>query len=314
MQRFRDETRDRVRYEIHGAHRGGRDHLQLLSDKVQASPVARMPEVGLHDLRADRTQELAHRFERQGVSVTVHDEGAPLEINTAIEVFAIDDAKRVAREVDNCVSSPVLEVGILVAAPTVERLGGQVIALGATLTPGAKEVSRQTRPLFSTVADMTEERQSSRNMSASIVNSVQMDRARSGLHNRLTDSSLDYLERGTVSADIFAVDGRTNGVFTLAVLEARRDTRRQGLKDLVTHEILPQVMEGEDRAGVAFYDSRDPWLYLVFAQKNGSRWRTANIVELPVRILEPLVMPVGALVEERPQKSAATWSRTWVTD
>ena len=314
MQRLYDETRNSVRYDIHGAHRGGRDHLQLLSDKVQASPVARMPEVGLHDLRADRTQELAHRFERQGVSVTVHDEGAPLEINTAIEVFAIDDAKRVAREVDKPVSSPVLEVGILVAAPTVERLGGQVIALGATLTPDAKEGSQQTRPLFSTVADMTEERHSSRNMSASIVNSVQMNRARSGLHNRLTDSSLDYLERGTVSADIFAVDGRTNGVFTLAVLEARRDTRRQDLRDLATQEILPQVMSAEDRAGVAFYDSQDPWLYLVFARRRGSYWRTANMVEFPVQILGQTVIPVGDLVEERPKSSPATWSRTWVTD
>ena len=97
-------------------------------------------------------------------------------------------------------------------------------------------------------------------------------------------------------------------------METRRDTRRQDLKDLVTHEILPQVMEAEDRAGVAFYDPQQPWLYLVFARRSGSHWRTANTVELPVQVLEPIVIPVGDLVEEKPQKSAATWSQTWVTD
>ena len=314
MQRWCDEARNRVRYEIHGAHRGGRDHSQLLLDKVQASPEARMPEVGLRDLRADRTQELAHLFERQGVSVTVHHEEAPLESKATIEVFAIDDVKRVAREVDRPVRSQVLEVGIMVAAPTVERLGGSVIGLGATLTPDAKEVSQQASAVFNTVADMTEERHSSRNMLSSIVNSVQMKRTRGQTHGRLTDSSLDYLERGTASPDIFAVDGLRRDVSPLEVMETRRDTRRRDLKDLVTHEILPQVMEAEDRAGVAFFDRQDPWLYLVFARRSGSRWRTANTVELPAQVLEPTVIPAGTLMEERPQKSAATWSQTWVTD
>lgn len=315
MQRFYEETRNRVRYEINGAHRGGRDHSQLLLDKVLASPEAQMPEVSLRDLRADRTQELAHQLERQGVSVTVHHEEAQPESKTAvIRVLAIDDAKRVAREVDKPVKGQVMEVGIIVAAATVERLGGSVIGLGTTLTPNAKEVIQQARPLFGTIADMTEERHSSRNMSASIVNFAQMDRTRRQVHDRLTDSSLDYLERGAVSPDIFAIDGLTSGVFPLEVVETQRDTRRQDLKDLVTHEILPQVMEAEDRAGVAFYDRQDPWLYIVFARKSGAHWRTANIVELPTRVLAPVAVPIRTPVEERPHKTATTWSQTWVTD
>ena len=314
MQRLHDGTKNRVRYEIHGNHRGGRDHSQLLLDKVKASSEAKNLDVGLRDLRADRSQELAHLYESQGVSVTVNPEGAPLEARTEIDVYAIDDAKRAARVVDRPVMSQVLEVGIMVAAPTVERLGGSVIGLGTTLTRAAKEVSDQARPLFNTVADMAEERHSSKNMSASIVNSSQMEGTRSGLHNRLTDSSLEYLEHGEASPDIFAVDGLTRDVFPLAVMETRRNTRRQDLKDLATYEILPQSMEAEDGAGVAFYDSQDPWLYMVFARRSGPRWRSANTVELPVQILEPVVIPVGDLVEERPRKSAATWAQTWVTD
>ena len=315
MQRFYDETRNRVHYEIRGNHRGGRDHSQLLLDKVQASPEAQMPDIGLWDIRANRSQELARSLESQGVSVTVNPEWAPLESKAPlIKVLAIDDAEDVAREVDKPVGSQVLEVGIMVAATTVERLGGSVIGLGTTLTPNAKKVSEQARPLFNNVADLAGERHSSKHMSDLIFNSTQMEGTRSRLHNHLTDSSLEYLEHGSVSPDIFAVDGLTRDVFPLAVIETPRDTRRQQLKDLATYEILPQSMESEDRGGVAFYDSKNPWLYMVFARRNGSRFRTANTVELPVQILEPVVIPVGGLVEERSQKSSATWSQTWVTD
>ena len=140
-----------------------------------------------------------------------------------------------------------------------------------------------------------------------------MQRTRVQTHGRLTDTSLYYLEHGTASPDLFAVDGLTKDVSPLVVIEARRETRRQDLKKLATHEILPQAMEAEDRAGVAFYDRQDPWLYVVFARKTRSHWRTTNVVELPVQILPPTVMPIGAF-EKGPKNRSASWAQTWVTD
>lgn len=314
MQTLCDGPKNRVRYEINGAHRGGRDHSRLLLDKLLASSEARMPEVILHDLLNERSQELAREFEGRGVAVTVHDEEVSVESKPEIEVYAIDDAKRDANAVNQPVRSQLLEVGLMVAATQVERLGGTIVGFGVTLPPNEEEAREKAYSLFSPIAELAQERRSSKNMSASLINSVQMDGTRHQVHDRLTDSSLDFLKRGTVSPDIFAVDGLTNGIFPLEVLETRRDTRRQDLKDLVTHEILPQMMEAEDRAGVAFYDRQDPWLYMVFARKSGAHWRTVNIVELPVQVLEPTVIPVGTLVEEKLRAPVTTWSETWVTD
>lgn len=304
----------RLNYAINGANRGGRDHSRLLLDKLLASSDARMPEVSLHDLLNERSQELAREFEDQGVPVTVHDEEASVKSREGIEVYAIDDAPCVTDTVSRPPESQLLEVGLMVASTQIERLGGLIIGLGVTLPPNEEEAREKASALFSPIAELAQERRSSKNMSASLIDSVQMDGTRRQVHDRLTDSSLDYLERGTVSPDIFAVDGLTKDVSPLVVMETRRDTRRQDLKDLVTHEILPQVMEAEDRAGVAFYDRQDPWLYMVFARKSGAHWRTANIVELPTRVLAPVAIPMRTLVEERPHESATTWSQTWVTD
>ena len=314
MQTLYDEPRGTVRYDITGAHRGGTDHSRLLLDKIQASPDARIPDVGLRDRRADRTQGLARLFERQGVSVTLHHEEAPLESEATIQVLAIDDAKRVARVPAQPVRNQLLELGILVAAPIVEGVGGPVLGFGATLTPAAKDATQKARALLEPIAEMVPERQSSRNMSASIVNSVQMKSTRHRVHDRLTDSSLDYLEHGTASHELFVADGLTRDVYPLEVVETRRATRRQDLRDLVTHEILPQLMLAEDRAGVAFYDRNDPWLYVVLGRSTGSRWRTVNVIELPPRVLEPTVVNLGSREMRGTQNLEAAASPMFATD
>ena len=309
-----DETKGPVCYEINGAHRGGRDHSQLLLDKIQASPAARIPDVVLCDHHGDRSQELARVFDRQGISVTPQNGRAQAKSKATIRVIAIDDVEDVARISAQPVRNPLVEIGILVSAASVERLGGPVIGIGATLTPDAKETSEKASALFNPIAAMVPERQSSRNMSASLVNSVQMKRTRHGMHDRLTDSSLAYLEHGMASHDLFVIDGLTRAVYPLEVLETRRDTRRQDLKNLVAHEVLPQAMPEETRAGVAFYDPRDPWLYMVLGKRSGSRWHPANVIELPARVPEPIVVNLGLEESDRARDLNVTESQVFATD
>ena len=298
-------------YEICGNHRGGGEHSKLLMSKAQGTNVHFA--VSLLDPEPGRARALAPFFGRQGVRVTARQGEAPLASDANIRVLAMDDATAVARIVERPLRNDLLEAGILMAVPTFQGLGGFVMALGTTLTTGAREAQRQAGAILQRVAVLAGERHSSRQMSLPILNSTQMVRVRWHLHDQLTRSSIDFLERGYAEPAIFAVDGLTQRVYSLVAVETSKHMLRRELRDVTCQEVLPLLAKTKDSAGVVYYDSSDPWLYIVLARNGEQRWHLERTIELPASVPEPSIVKISSS-EPSPTPSPVQKARISVTD
>lgn len=278
-------------YRQNGCNRGGTEHASQLVGKLPQRSVSSLA-VELVDPEHGRAAALAPILEARGVPVTVRQVPAPLRSPVTVDVYAVDDVGIPARALEAPIRTPLLEVALLVSVPTIEEVGGVVLAIAASVTPDAAAVQDAARVLLSRIAALAPGRHSSARMAAHGVHTIQMPGARHAAHDRLTTQSAAFLTTGQVEPELAVVDGFTRRSYRVRAVEARRETRRRVLKQAALQEILPQVSADSEAGGVAFYELRDPWLYLVLARRTASRWRLDRAIELPVMMPGPRQAPV----------------------
>ena len=272
-------------YEICGNHRGGSEHAKLLVSKLGGSRISLA--VRLLDPDPGRAHALMAFFERHGVRAMARRDAAPLASDATVRVLAMDDATAMARIVAEPLRNEVVEAGILVAVPTFEGLGGSVMALGTVLTTEGRETQRQAGLVMNRIAALAGERQSSRHTSAPILNSAQVVTMRRRLHDHLTENSMSFLRRGYVKPSMFVVEGLTQRAYPLVAVESKRRVSRRELKDIASQEILPDLADDNDHGGVVYYDSSDPWLYVLLARIGQPRWHVQRTIEIPFEVPAP---------------------------
>jgi hypothetical protein len=282
------------RYEINGAHRGGSDHSRLLLKKLTREGRHPPIDARIVDPEPGRASALVPTFSQRGIVATPQEGDAPLSSDANVRVLAMDDVNAITRILDKPASNDVLEAGILISVPTFGPLGGKVIGLAATLAPHSYNTKHDARLLFDRVATLAGERHTSRRSSTPFMNSMQMRRTRTAVHDRLTNSSVDYLELGVSVPDLFVVDGLSRGQYPIVAQEIRSNLPRRHLRDIATREIIPAVDRYEDTFGVAFYDSRDPWIFFVLAGRRDSAWLHKRSIELPVVAPPPSQINLGS--------------------
>ena len=295
-----------------GAGRGGTVHSNLTIQKLAATGQRHLLSVEVHDPQAGRAEEAALLYRREGIPATAHQADAPLTSDSTIEVLAMDHAPAFNRVIAKPITNKVLEVGLLTATPTFEYFGGSVIGLGATLTPTATDIHHNTGVIFSQFAGLAPERRTSRNISEPSLNTIKVADTRYQLHDRLTTSSMNYLNNGEVEPELFAIDGLTRNTYPLDVVEVRRNMLRAELVEVATQEIIPQIESANGHGGVAFFDQRELWLYFVLCHKIGARWSVQHAIEFPAMALAPVIMP--RVVDAPRHRSKTTFLETLVTD
>ena len=297
---------------IDGAGRGGKKYCDLMTHKLAATDHRHVITVHLSDPQADRAEEVAVQCRREGLLATARQEFAPVRSGATIRTLAMDHAPAFNRIIAEPITNDVLEMGFLTATPTFGSLGGSVIGLGATLTPNAPAIHERANVITNQFSRMAPERLTSRNISELALNSIQAADTRHQVHDRLTASSLNYLNKSEVEAELFAIDGLTRNTYALDVVETRRNMLRAELVEVATQEIIPQMENGNGHGGVVFFDQRELWLYFVLCHKIGTRWSVQHAVEFPAVALPPVVMPQ---IMEIPQPRAKTaFLETFVTD
>jgi len=273
-------------YRQNGCNRGGRDHALQLVRKLPDA-ITRSLQVELVDRERGRAAALAPLLSARGLPVRVHETGAPLASSATVDVYSVDEVEVTARAVEGQVTSSLLEVALLVSVPTVEGVGGVVLALAATITPEAPAVRQAAQGLLGRIAALTPGRQSSALMAAHRVHAGQMPGARHTAHDRLTTQSARFLATGQADPELVLVDGFTRTPYRVTVLDARRETPRRVLRQAALQEVLPQVSHRDETQGVVFYERQDPWLYVVLARRRADRWHLDRAIELPVTMPEP---------------------------
>ena len=121
---------------------------------------------------------------------------------------------------------------------------------------------------------------SSRVMSASALNTAQMQRTRTNLHDRLALRSVDFMERGKGDMGLFMIEGLTQQHYPLVAVDVPSNMLRREMQRVATHEILPTIQDVQT-AGVLFYTRSDPRLYGILAANRNGRWHARRSVELP---------------------------------
>lgn len=305
-----------LKYRILGANRGGREHTAALL----ASPAGTMLEsVHIVDPTPGRAQSLAGPFEERGVETTYAEDSAQSRSEVDVLEISIDDATDTADILSNSRSIPLTECGIVVAANIHGDLGGNVIAIGTTLTPAEKEIRSQAEAVFDRIAALSPKRQTSKNITERILNSSQVGLARQGMHDHFVEKSTNLgLEQAEDQSDLFVIDSRGSEHLIHAV-EAHNQPPRRKLKDIAIHEVLPSAPASDPRSGVVFYDNKDhPWLFFVFGQYTRNRWSVLRTIELPVRLPAPRIVELetSEISERKSRISSAreVISETFVTD
>lgn len=309
--------RDEAKVTMHqiGAHRGGTDYANLFVAKRRASGQRRPVAVEIWDRRQGRPQTLAKLYEREGIPVTAHEGPAPVESNADIVTIAIDDAQDTASAVSRPVTSDVLNVGILSLVPTLNGLGGSILGIGATITRTDTATHQKACAMFDPLAAMAPERTTSRNITRSPLNAIQMPDARTPTHDRLTTNTIQFLDTGEGKPDLFVVSGLSKRTYSIDVIDAPKNTPRRELVSVATHDLVPEMSDFQTagRGGVVFFDPREAWLYFVLCNRSNRRWPRATVdhaVEIPVQALPPLTLPN---IEPTP-KSEPTFLEMLVTD
>ncbi len=302
-----NEPMSAITYRQNGCNRGGRDHASQLLEKLP-EPAAGSLQVELADREPGRAAALAPLFSSRGLPVKVCDRPAPLASPATVDVYAVDDAEATARAVERRPSWSLLELALLLSVPTIEGVGGVVLGVAASLTPGAVDLRAEVRNLLGQISALTPGRQSSAFMSAQRVHTGQMVEARHATHDRLTSHSVRFLASKRVDPELVVVDGFTGTPYRVAVLNAKEQTPRRVLRQVALEEILPQFNRDEETQGVVFTGRSDPWLYAVLARRRASTWHLERAAQLPVVV--PAPEP-----EAQPEKEPR-WTRAvaFVTD
>jgi hypothetical protein len=282
-------------YEINGAHRGGDGHSRLLLDKLTKNGRQPSVEVSLVDPEPGRASALVPVFSDRGVTANAHQGTAQLKSTADVRVLAMDDVGAMSRIVDEPVNNDLLEAGILVTALTFGGLGGTQVGIAGAFTWESGDTQKDAGKLFNRVSALAGKRHTSSHSSSPFMNSMQMEGTRQALHDRLTGTSVDYLELGVAAPDLFVVDGLTRGRYPIVAQQSQPTLRNREMQRIATNEIIPWVDPSEDSFGVAFYDNLDPWILFVLARRRGGRWQASRAIELPVKPPQPINVDSAAL-------------------
>jgi len=268
-------------YRINGAHRGGLEHFKEIDRQRDRFTGVRQVEVV--DPTEGRAMDLARRFQSLGVSTLGIEESAAASASSNIVVTGIDDAVETASLLRSAPSARLYETGLVVSSDVHGALGGSVLAVQTTLTPDAKETHADAVNVFDRVSALVPARETSRNITERVLNSRPAATARSAMHRRFVEQSADYVEGGVIDAEFRVVDGGSGTGFTATTASAPRTARRRDLKRMALHEIAPAIDTADSARAVVFYDTADPWLFVVLASFSRGRWVPRRAIELPVQ-------------------------------
>ncbi len=268
-------------YRINGAHRGGLEHFKEIDR--QRDRFAGVRRVEVVDPTEGRAMDLARRFQSLGVSTLGVEESAAASASSDIVVTGIDDAAETASLLRSATSARLYETGLVVSSDVHGALGGSVLAVQTTLTPDAKEAHADAANVFDRVSALVPARETSKNITERVLNSRPAARARTEMHRRFVEQSADFVEGGAIDAEFRVVDGGSGTGFTATTASAPRTARRRDLKRMALHEIAPAIDTADSARAVVFYDSADPWLYIVLTSFSRGRWVPRRAIELPVQ-------------------------------
>ena len=268
-------------YRINGAHRGGQNHFTEIEKRRDRFAGLRQLEVV--DPTAGRAADLAAQFGALGIPTVGIEDPASDSSPRDIVMTGIDDAVETARLLENAPFAHLYETGEVVSSDVHGGLGGSVFALQTTLLPEATDTHAHSLNAMKRVAALASTRETSRNITERVLNSRPAARARSEMHRRFVEQSADFVEGGAIDAEFRVVDGGSGAGFTATTASAPRTARRRDLKNMALHEIAPAIDTADSARAVVFYDTADPWLYIVLASYSRGRWIHRRAIELPVQ-------------------------------
>lgn len=268
-------------YRINGAHRGGQSHFAEIEKR--RGQFAGLRQLEVVDPTAGRAIGLAMQFEELGVPAVGIEQTATTDTSHDMVTTGIDDAAETARLLRGAPSARSYQTGLVVSSDVHGALGGSVLALQTSLTPDAKETTADAVNVFDRVSALAPARETSKNITERVLNSRPAARARSEMHRRFVEQSADFVEGGAIDAEFRVVDGGSGAGFTATTASAPRTARRRDLKKVALHEIAPAIDTADSARAVVFYDTADPWLYIVLASYSRGRWVHRRAIELPVQ-------------------------------